>query len=118
MKHPVSSARRSTVATKLHDLYVFKQPDEVSDFLQRHPFLLPLVNQAYDEIHQRFPSSPVTLEVVVDPEDDEDVQLVATVLTSYSPLEVFTKLQELDAEWWLGVMDQAQGKFHITTRYQ
>jgi hypothetical protein len=73
--------------------------------------------EAHANIRQFFPSSPVTLEVVTDPEDTGSSQLVAFISTSDDPKKVFERLQQLDTQWWLNAMDRAQGKFHINVAF-
>src|SRR5689334_17191798 len=102
----------------LGTLYTFKEPREVHAFLQKYPFLLPFLVEAHANIQRYFPSSPVTLKAVTDPEDAGNSQLVAYISTGEDPGDVFEKLQQLDAQWWLAAMDRAQGKFHVNVAFE
>jgi hypothetical protein len=102
----------------LDTLYMLREPPAVHTFLQEYPFLVPFLVEAHANIQPFFPSSPVTLEVVNDPEDAGSSQLVALISTSDDPRNVFEKLQKLDSQWWLNAMDRAQGKFHVNVAFE
>jgi hypothetical protein len=111
MNSVVSSSASPALA--IEHLYEFRRSEEVRRFLGAHPFLLPLLEEAHDKIQERFPDSRVFLQVVNDPEDPANTQVVAFVAADCEPLAAFARLQELDASWWLAAMDRAQGKFQI-----
>src|SRR5436309_353184 len=102
----------------LDTLYTLREPPEVHTFLHQYPFLVSFLVEAHANIQQVFPSSPVTLRVVTDPEDIGNSQLVAFISTNDDPRNVFEKLQKLDTHWWLGAMDRAQGKFHFNIAFE
>lgn len=112
MNSAVSSSVRP--AEIVEDLYEIRRPEEVRLFLETHLFLPPLLKEARDKIRDQFPASQVFLQVVNDPEDPTNTQLIAFIATSADPTTAFGKLQELDAMWWLAAMDRAQGKFQIS----
>jgi hypothetical protein len=94
--------------------YIFRDRRQVKDFLENHPFLLPLLFEAYGKIRIYFEPYPqVFLEVVTDPEVPEDIKLVAFIQTSIEPEEALKKLNRLDCEWWLQAMDRARGRLCI-----
>jgi hypothetical protein len=51
----------------LENLYNFRQKTQVLEFLEKHPFLIPLLLEAHPHIRQHFPDSPLFLEYVPDP---------------------------------------------------
>jgi hypothetical protein len=98
--------------------YKFRDRLEVEQFLQEHGFLLPLLVDAYPVIEKHFgPHPDVVLEVVTDPEGPDESDLVAFIRTSLSPDQVLDKLNRLDEEWFLDVMDMTQGKLCIHVEF-
>jgi hypothetical protein len=111
MSRIVTSSRRPREVVE--DLYEVRKPEEVRLFLDTYPFLLPLIEEAHGRVLERFPASRLFLQVLHDPEEPANSQLIAFVATDCDPAVAFKKLQELDASWWLTAMDRAQGKFQI-----
>lgn len=102
----------------LEQLYIFRRPEEVSEFLEAHPFLVPLLEEARGQIAQYFgPSSEVVLEVVTDPEAENDRELFALVQTTLSADEALPGLDRLDQEWWLDASDQAHCLLNIDVEF-
>jgi len=102
----------------LERLYIFKDQAEVSRFLEKYPFLVPLLLEAYGHIALHFPYSQVFLEVVSDPEASSDSQLVAFIATSLAPGEAVNRLDRFDDAWWLDALDRAQGKLCVHLEFQ
>ena len=102
----------------LDRLYTFRERTEVLWFLERYPFLPPLLLEAYDEIENHFPYSELFLEVVTDPEETDDSQLVISIGTNLNPDEADDRLDEFDDSWWLDALDQAQGKLCIDVEFR
>lgn len=99
--------------------YDFAERDEVVRFLGSHPFLAPLLIEARLKIAEVFGhASRVVLEVITDPEAPADRQLFAFVQTDLPPDEALQKLNQLDQEWWLDKLDEAQGKLCIHVEFQ
>ncbi|MBI4641910.1 MAG: hypothetical protein HY731_14570 [Candidatus Tectomicrobia bacterium] len=100
-------------------LYDSRRPEEVFRFLQTHTFLLPLLMEAYGKIVEYFgPSPDMVLEVIADPETENDRELFAFIRTSLPPDEALGKLDRLDKEWWLDEADRAEGKLCIHVEFQ
>lgn len=98
--------------------YAFRRSQEVSRFLQAHPFLVPLLLEAYGEIDQYFgPSPDVVLEVITDPESENDRELFALVQTELSPDDALHRLDRFDQEWWLDASPQACCLLNIDVEY-
>ncbi len=88
-------------------------------FLAAHPFLEPLLVETYDKIGNYFgPQPEVVLEVVADPEADDDRELFTFIRTSLPPQEALEKLDQLDENWWLDAGDQADGKLCIHLEFK
>jgi hypothetical protein len=105
-------------AQALEEIYTFQEPADVQEFLTKHPFLLALLRAAPDRIRRWFPSSPLSLRVITDAEDAGQTELVLFIATDQNPAAAFTQLQQLDDDWWLDAMNQAQGKFHINLEFR
>src|SRR5215472_16363143 len=63
----------------IEKLYIFRDPPEVTSFLEEYPFLIPLLQEARMHIRRYFPDSDVILEVVTDPEIMDQRDLVAWI---------------------------------------
>ncbi len=112
------STKEPTLQT-VEKLYVFRRPLEVKEFLAAHPFLEPLLVEAYDKIGDYFEPHPeVVLEVVTDPEAIDDQELFAFIRTGLPPQEALEKLDLLDEDWWLYAGDQTDGKLCIHLEFK
>jgi len=94
-------------------LYTLRERAEVLGFLERHPFLVSLLLEAYGQIGNYFPGSQIFLEVLTDPEAFNDYQLIASIATNLGPDEAIDMLEQFDENWWLDALDRAQGKLCI-----
>lgn len=102
----------------LEQLYTFRRPEEVIEFLQAHPSLVPLLEEAHGKIAEFFGSFEIVLEVVTDPEAIDDHELFAFIRTTLPPDEALSKLNRLDQEWWLDAADRAEGKLCIHVEFE
>ncbi len=102
----------------LERLYTFRERAEVLWFLERYPFLVSLLLEAYGKIGNHFPYPQVFLEVVTDPEAFDDYQLVIFIATNFAPDEAVGKLEQFDEDWWLDALDRAQGKLCINVEFR
>jgi hypothetical protein len=101
----------------LERLYIFRDREEVLWFLERYPFLVSLLLEAYEEIWNYFPYSQVSLEVISDPEALDEYQLLASISTSLAPDEAIDKLEQFDESWWLDALDRVQSKLCIDVEF-
>ena len=101
---------------RLMGLYNFRGR-EVTEFLERNDFLIPLLFEAHGEIKDRFGSAVFFLEVIADPEAADDRELYALVATHLPPEAALEKLERLDKEWWLAAMDRARCKLCIDVEF-
>ncbi len=114
----ISASYLSTNAQSLEQVYDFRKPIEVSHFLAMNPFLIPLLGEAYTHIKKFFPSSKLFVEVVADPEEIDEQQLVVFIAANHDPDEASEALDQFDKDWWLDAMDRAQDKLCITLEFQ
>ncbi len=92
----------------LERLYTFRESTEVLEFLDKYPFLVPLLLEAHEHICRHFPNSPLFLQYVPDPEIDYP-QLVVYIVTKLDLEEALDRLDLLD-EWWVKVPNRSQSK--------
>jgi hypothetical protein len=83
----------------------------IKSSLEKNQFLVPLLYAAFFQIKKYFPDAVVLLNF--DQEYEDDQQLMATIITNKSPDEAFQRLQQLDEQWWLEALDDAQIKLSI-----
>ena len=101
----------------IENLYILRDADEVTSFLEGNPFLLPLLVESYPYIKKHFPDADVFLKVVHDPEIIGYTQLVAFIAVRQTAEEASQALDDLDEEWGLDTMEQAEDKFCITLEF-
>jgi hypothetical protein len=102
----------------LENLYTFRDPEEVRGFLHEHPILLALLREGHPSIRMVFGSAPLTLQVVADPDDLDNRQLVLFIEANTVPGTAFQQLQELDRAWGFHALHQSQGRFHINLEFR
>lgn len=102
----------------LEERYIFRgDRSEIVRFLERYPFLISLLTEAYSNIMKYFPNPSVFLTVSTDPEEFGADQLVAFIATNMGPDEASDALSSFDKKWWLNALRWAQGKLCITVEF-
>lgn len=105
-------------SSRLRRRYEFKGDTAVEDFLKENPFLVRLLFDAYDRIREYFgPGTRLALEVISDPEAEEERELFLFIQTRLPPKAARTLLAVLDREWWLDAMLDAKGEMTISLEY-
>lgn len=102
----------------LDRLYIFKERLEVLNFIDLHPFLVPLLFEAVGRIAQFFPEPQLSLEVVSDFEFPDSSQLVLSIETTLSPDEALKRLDRFDDDWWLDAAREAEGGLCIDVEFR
>ena len=87
-------------------------------FLNEHSFLSTVLRDARDWLERYFPSNALTLELISDPEAEDDRQLVLSVVSDLSPAESLERLDHFDRNWWLDAMSGAHGKLCINLEFR
>ncbi len=90
----------------------------VVSFVEKHPFLAPLLSEAHPHIQNHFPAAEVFLQHVEDPEIDDYEQLVVSIGTDLTAAEAVRRLQQWARDWWLDAMDRGQGKLCFTLEFR
>lgn len=99
---------------QLQEIYSFKdrEPGEVLQFIEKYPFLIPLLLEAPDKVREFFPDAGLALKVNIDPESysEESNDLLLLIKSDIDPEESVDILEELDDAWWIKVEHLSQGK--------
>ncbi|MEB3179946.1 MAG: hypothetical protein VKL59_13045 [Nostocaceae cyanobacterium] len=101
----------------LEQLYRLRSRSEVLEFINKYPFLLPVLLEAPEKIRQYFPDSQLFLEVDTDAEIPDWVHLVLSILMNLEPDEAVDRLHELDKDWFRGLPYQVHQQFFTTLEY-
>lgn len=112
------SVRAVGTISSLRKLYEFRGGLVVERFLRDHRFLNRLLLDAYEEIREHFGvGTRAVLEVVTEPEAQEDQQLFVVIRTKFPPKAARVLLAELDQEWWMDTLPAAQDKMEFALEY-
>jgi|GEM_PF-2001610 len=97
-------------ADSILDLFQVADRTAVTDFLVTHQDLVAVLADAYTIFRQAsfFPEARLSLQVLVDPENEEDdplelMRLIIVIITDLSPEEAFERRRHLQDSWWLDV---------------
>lgn len=104
--------------SSIESLYSLKGKTAVTRILDEYSFLIPLLLEAREKIDVYFPNSEVSLEVIADPEAEEDYQLLASVSANLSAEDAYRRLKEFDRAWWLDELGRSQGLLCISVNLQ
>jgi len=103
---------------ELERLYTFRRRAEVSRFIERHTFLVPILLKAYSKIESYFGLYPqVFLEVVSDPEVQGLVELFGYVVTRLTPEEAGKQLRRFDQDWFLNQLPHVKGLLNFDVEF-
>lgn len=98
--------------------YTLRERGEVLQFLEKHPYLVELLLEAYGKIEAYFLRSEVFLEVAHDPEASDGDELVASIATTLKPKEAMQSLNQFDDDWWLSASDASEGRLCIRLEFK
>lgn len=102
----------------LADAYQFKDYSSVSEFLDKHPYLVSVLIEANLAIRGVFRSDvPIVLNVFDDPEANDVRELFALIQTDLTPEEALRRLTYLDQKWWLDASVRAQCRLNIDVEF-
>ena len=98
--------------------YVTHDPEAVSAFLARHPFLVPVLTDALGPLADAFGTdTPLVVAVETDPEGAGWEELRVDVETTLPVDEADRRLEVFDTTWWLANLPRAQGKLFFTLAF-
>jgi len=99
---------------ELESFYFLENRQDVEIFLGFNLFLMEILMDAPCQIVRIFGESvKLYLQLFIDPEEDFE-EIFIVIKNSFSPDEAIKRLNKLDDEWFLGIMDKTQGKLNIT----
>lgn len=102
-----STVRVSVTFTEfIERIYSVRNRESVFWFLDCHPKIVPVLIEMYVQVQCRFPDSELFLELVSDPEDLLDHQIVVQVSTDKGAAEALEALSRFDEEYWLDVVGE------------
>jgi transcriptional regulator with XRE-family HTH domain len=84
-------------------------PDDVARMLRAEPDLLPLVNEAAEQLFRFLPESRLLLEYVVDPEYGEPEQLFLSVSMDHDVQAATDALDRFDRAWGIPNARRSRG---------
>lgn len=89
-------------------LQIHNQPT-VAQLVQANPALGPLLREATEQIPRFFANAEMTLDVVYDPEYDDEGQLYLTVASHLPRSKAREELRRFDQDWWGPNVYRAEG---------
>ncbi|MDB9512802.1 hypothetical protein PN499_16560 [Kamptonema animale CS-326] len=106
--------------SQLEQLYTLREKSQVLEFIEKHPFLLPLLLEAPEKIKHYFPDTPLILEIKIDPEavSMEEQELALYIASEIDPDESADKLFQFDRDGWEEVKIRSQEKLFINLGYE
>ncbi|MDZ4720269.1 MAG: hypothetical protein SH847_17585 [Roseiflexaceae bacterium] len=88
------------LAASVADQYDVIDPTDVRAFLASHAHLVPVLEQAPEQIARLFPDAPLLLECHIDPDDNTETLLIRI----QTPLDAIAANQQMDhllEAWYL-----------------
>lgn len=115
---PIATPSQAEIS-QLEQIYTLREKTEVLQFIEKHPFLLPLLLESPNRIKSYFPDTPLILEIKIDPEavSMEEQELALYIASEIDPDESADKLCQLDRDWWEKVEIRSQEKLFINLGY-
>ena len=98
--------------------YVSPQDTRVKSFLEDHPFLHCLLNEARWQIFKHFGDVTASIEVFRYQEVPCEEELVVYINVPFTVPEAMERLDALLEEWWIDNLDQAKGKMGFDLHFQ
>ena len=97
--------------------YEFRRRSEVVEFLQEHPHLIELLGQAPRVLAEAFADAPLVLELLSDPELEDERALLLGIQVDMDPLGALDALSTVEDEWWLAQSPATDGKLNIDVEF-
>jgi hypothetical protein len=98
--------------------YVTRDPEAVEAFLERYPFLIPVLTEALGPLREAFgPETPFVVAVEIDPEVAGWEELRVDVETTLPVDEADRRLEAFATTWWLENLPRADEKLFFTLAF-
>lgn len=98
-------------------IYSFRNRSEILQFVENNVFLIPLLYEINSRIKEYFPLAKNILEVINDPDTEDNIYLVIFIHTDLTAREAFNRLKLFDESWWLKVSIRANKKLFINVEF-
>ena len=109
----------STYSSQFHllsELYAVRNPEEVSEFLEEHGYLIDVLSDLRGKLRDYF-DEQVALELTTEPDDAYARELFARIMTRMPPSQALELLDKFDDDWWLDAASRARGDLNVTLEY-
>lgn len=101
----------------LLEQFDLRDEPKVSQYLEKYPFLLPLIFEAQAQIASLFsPETRTALEVTADPSDGS-AQLYLVIPTKLKAEAAYDLFERLEREWWLEASERARFRLNIAPEF-
>jgi hypothetical protein len=101
----------------LFEEFDLRNEQQVSQYLEKYPFLLPLIHEAQVRIRLLFsPETRAALEVTADPSDGS-AQLYLVIPTKLKAEAAYDLFERLEREWWLEASERARFRLNIAPEF-
>jgi hypothetical protein len=118
MVSDTASAVTADVLAEVAAVFGFGNAGTVTNFILDHPALSPLLLQARKTIERYFgKSTPVVLDVLRDPDEDNSGVLVAFVQTPLDADDALDRLDRFHDAWWRVASGSAAVPLQFTLEY-
>lgn len=92
---------------------------EVVSFLTRHAQVVAVLGEIRQKIDDYFgPHTRVELEVVREPDEPNDDELFAVIVTQLPVQEARARLRQLDFDWWLDAAARADFRMNLQVDFE
>jgi len=98
--------------------YIPSTGKRVQSFLDHHPSLHSVLNQARWQIYRYFGSVPVSLDIQTYHDESSNEELVVYIHTSLTVDEAMDRLDSLLEEWWIDSPYQIKGELGFDLRFK
>lgn len=97
--------------------FVVRNEHAVFGWLDAHPTLYPVLEQAAPSIKHYFPDSQIYLDLVFDHEEEGLVQLIAAIGTTLDVGDALELLDRFYDEWWENNQPYVENEFFFKVRF-
>lgn len=101
--------------------YTLHQEEKISQFLQQHPRLLKILEDAPTQIRNYFPvnqNPDLILEILADPDIPDYEELFILIVTQYDADIAIENLEKLNESWWFKIPFDERSELCIDVKFQ
>ncbi len=114
---PVEESSFELGLQELQQLYSFANPVEIRAYLQKHPFLIELLQETQQNIKKYFEQAKLVLERTAIPDDNSHCKLMLTIHPVEAATDVLARYNELKYSWWVEFSKQVKGNFCLDVEH-